>query len=113
MAIRKLIKEIIPSAIVQRYRKSKIRAERSHFSVMSTADVFDEIYRKKLWAATAPMASFAQVRGHAALPPGNGDLCIGKAIIEWLGQRVNYTWADVSPYVIAYNREYLTFPLFA
>lgn len=131
MAIRKLIKEITPSAIGQLYRKSKIRAERSHFSVMSTADVFDEIYRKKLWGngTDGELYSGSGSRGAAArqyvdavttfindhavdsiLDIGCGDFYIGKAIIERLGQRVNYTGMDVSPYVIAYNREHYSIP---
>ena len=123
MAIRKLIKEITPSAIVQRYRKSKIKAERSRFSVMSTADVFDEIYRKKLWGGDSELCSGSGSRGAAArqyvgavttfindhpvdsiLDIGCGDFYIGKAITERLGQRVSYIGVDVSPYVISYNR---------
>jgi SAM-dependent methyltransferase len=132
IAIRKLIKEITPSAIVQLCRKSKIRAERSHFSVMSTADVFDEIYRRKLWGADGTDSALYSgsgsrgaaarqcvdavttfINGHAVdsiLDIGCGDFYIGKAIIERLGQPVNYTGIDVSPYVIAYNREHYSIP---
>jgi SAM-dependent methyltransferase len=129
MAIRKLIKEITPSAIVQRYRKSKIKAERSRFSVMSTADVFDEIYRKKLWGGDSELCSGSGSRGAAArqyvgavttfindhpvdsiLDIGCGDFYIGKAITERLGQRVSYIGVDVSPYVISYNRGHYSIP---
>lgn len=129
MAIRKLIKEITPSAIVQLYRKSKLRAERSHFSVMSTADVFDEIYRKKLWGGDSELCSGSGSRGAAArqyvdavttfinghsvdsiLDIGCGDFYIGKAIIEQLERRVNYIGVDVSLYVTAYNREHYSIP---
>lgn len=125
MPIRKLIKEITPSAIVELYRKGKLRAERSHFAGMSTAQVFDEIYRKKLWGGDGELCSGSGSRGAPAwqyvdavtsfingypvdsiLDIGCGDFFIGKAIIERLGQHVKYIGIDVSPiqYLVTLER---------
>jgi len=120
---------IAPSDIVELYRKVKIRAERSHFSKLSTAEVFDEIYRKKLWGHDGELCSGSGSRGAAAsqyidavtkfinnyqianiLDIGCGDFYIGKAIVDRLGPLINYTGADVSQYAISYNREHYSMP---
>jgi SAM-dependent methyltransferase len=130
MAIRKLVKGLIPQFILRLYHRRGLRSVRAYFASKSTQEAFDEIYRKKFWgdvdgqpysgsgsrgevAVRYSEAVAALINEHSidsVLDIGCGDFYIGRAILDRVNRPVTYVGIDASQYVTRFNQEHFSGP---